>query len=723
MAVAGEDEPPWRLSADRIEHRRADQELDAQGSVVLERLRPGLPPVTIQADSLRHYLDENVVEAEGNVTVTSDGPRLTARRIRLDLDRETGIIEDASIFLPTTHFYFTGKRVEKTGPFSYRFENGSVTACPAEDGASRAWRIVTRQAELTLEGYARLHGATLRIKEIPVFYTPYLLLPAKTVRATGFLFPEFTSSGRDGTGIVAPFFIDLSPSADLTLYPGFLEKRGVTAGLEARLVASRRSRLTLRASFLHDTKPDTAGDDFLDDGYFRATRDRYWLRGKGDAALGPSLHLEADLDLVSDRDFLREYRDGPLGSNRDQVIFRRDFHRDLQDVSLPFRESSVRLRRTSGWGVVGVEALAVKDVWDEPRASTPLQVLPRGLTVGAVPWGRVVLDWDGEFVNYWRYDGVGTQRLDLLPRLGIRLPLGAWLDNRVSVGLRQTLYRVEAHGNATWPHGSGADRTAGYFGADLAVPLARTFHPGGIFGWQRLVHVLRPAVAYRYVAVPDQADLPDLDAVDRLEKVNMLEYGVTNVVRVDSAIDGAVRSRRLGRLRIRQWYDIAEARRSPSPADRHPFSDILVELDLAPTPTTWLAYETTVSVHGQGVTGYDLAGGWRGDRGDSLRMDYRYQRDPNREFPYFYVPPGGESSAYLSLGGGTWLGSTLRLEGNLSRSLDSARTVSSNLRLLYSPTCWNLEMEFSHGAGESRLMFKFGLEGLGRIPGIGFSDL
>ncbi len=146
-------------------------------------------------------------------------------------------------------------------------------------------------------------------------------------------------------------------------------------------------------------------------------------------------------------------------------------------------------------------------------------------------------------------------------------------------------------------------------------------------------------------------------------------------------------------------------------------------MELRPTPASQLRYETTVSVHGQGVTGYDLSSGWRNDDNGYLRLNYRYQRDPNRSFPYRYIAGATQSSAYLGLAGGGWLRPDLRLEGNLSRSLDSARTVESNLRLSYQPSCWNMELEFSHGAGESRLVLKFGLEGLGKIPGIGLSGI
>ncbi len=710
--------PPWRLSADRIEHRRADQRLEAEGEVILERLRPGLPPVTITADRLRHLLDTNVVEAEGHVTVTGGGPRLSASRVRLDLDQETGVIEDASIFVPETRFYFTGKRVEKTGPLSYRFENGSVSACPAGEDGNRAWRIDARRAELTLEGYARLHGAVLRIRELPVLYTPYLLLPAKTVRATGFLFPELSSSARDGSGVIAPFFVNVSPSADLTLYPGFLERRGPFAGLEARSVLSRDSRLVLRASFLHDTKPDTPGDDFLDDGYLRDRRDRYWLRGKADLRLAPGLTLATDLDLVSDRDLLREYRHPPLGSDEDQRLFSRDFHRDLQPVSLPWRETSARLRRERSWGILGIETLAVKDAWDEPRAATPVQLLPRLLAAGSLVARehRLFLAWDAEALHAWRREGVGGLRLNLAPRLAARLPLWPWLDNQLSLGLRHTSYRVATFGKAAWQDAATPSRTAVRFGLGLAVPLRRAFHPRGMFGWQRLVHLLRPELAYHYQAASGQDAVPQLDGTDRLEGENLLEYGIDNLLRIR---DSTAAERRLGRLRLRQWYDIATARHAPAATGRHPFSDILVELELHPTPASQLRYQTTVSVHGQGVTGYDLSTGWQGGDNGYFRLDYRYQRDPNRAFPYRYLTAATRSSAYLGLAGGGWLRPDLRLEGDLSRSLDSARTVHSNLRLSYRPSCWNMELELSHGAGESRLVLRFGLEGLGRIPSIG----
>ena len=43
-----------------------------------------------------------------------------------------------------------------------------------------------REARVQVDGYAHVHGATMRAKKLPVLYTPYLLWPVKSERSSGF---------------------------------------------------------------------------------------------------------------------------------------------------------------------------------------------------------------------------------------------------------------------------------------------------------------------------------------------------------------------------------------------------------------------------------------------------------------------------------------------------------------------------------------------------------
>ena len=57
----------------------------------------------------------------------------------------------------------------------------------------------------------------MRVKEIPVFYTPALGFPLDDRRLTGFLFPSYSVGSTSGTEIVTPFYWNLAPNYDLLI--------------------------------------------------------------------------------------------------------------------------------------------------------------------------------------------------------------------------------------------------------------------------------------------------------------------------------------------------------------------------------------------------------------------------------------------------------------------------------------------------------------------------
>jgi hypothetical protein len=55
------------------------------------------------------------------------------------------------------------------------------------------------------------------VKDVPIFYFPYFLFPAKTTRETGLLFPRIGYSNRRGFQWEQPFFWAINKSSDATV--------------------------------------------------------------------------------------------------------------------------------------------------------------------------------------------------------------------------------------------------------------------------------------------------------------------------------------------------------------------------------------------------------------------------------------------------------------------------------------------------------------------------
>src|SRR5690606_31006171 len=77
-------------------------------------------------------------------------------------------------------------------------------------------------------------GATVvRVRNIPVLYTPYLNFPIDDRRQTGFLWPSIGSSSS-GIDAAIPFYINIAPDYDATLTPRIITDRGTMLETEFR---------------------------------------------------------------------------------------------------------------------------------------------------------------------------------------------------------------------------------------------------------------------------------------------------------------------------------------------------------------------------------------------------------------------------------------------------------------------------------------------------------
>jgi len=704
---------PWDITADKISRYTKPENIVAEGNVVLRRTGDdSTKPLTIKADWMRYNVDDGLVYAKGHLSMRTAEQDVEAVEAVIDLSDETATLTDTTLFVPENNLHFSGREVEKTGPITYRFKDGDFTACKLEEGKAPPWQFHSGEAVVKLEKVVVLKHTVLRVKGVPVLYVPYMAVPANTKRKTGFLFPEISQSELSGTGLITPYFVDLSPSSDLTLYPGYLSKRGVVAGAEFRHVTDFNSQETIAATFIHDKTEDTAEDDFKSDDYLRTDQNRYWIRGKLDHDFGNDLLAKIDLDLASDRDFVEEFQRGVNGFNDSDRNFLRDYNRGLTEETIPYRPSQMQLAKTWSSSFLGGQMVGINDLTDVKDDPSQVNTLPRILYNGVFELESMPLSlsWDSGYVHYWREEGVGEQRFDLHPQLTSPLPLGQYIEGTVTSGLRETAYRIDANGADAfdWEYDQEQNRTAWDFGANIATTVARDFdmHLGSV---SQLNHAIRPEIAYGYGTLDKEDELPDVDEVDLLAPENLMTYSLNNYFRVAGSKDGKEYDRYLGYLKIIQSYDIHEDRRDlTGPADeKQPFSDVTLKLNLYPLPRWQTRYQTAYSVYGDGVTGYDLFTRYLSPRGDSASLDYRYTK--------------GSEINQLNAEVITRLTDTWYLETDLKQSLDSNTITRASFGLTYHPQCWAIKFLAEKSSDDKRIAILFSLVGLGQSLGIGFS--
>lgn len=113
----------------------------------------------------------------------------------------------------------------QTQPKIYELSAASYTTCPP---LSPAWQVKASHIELDKNsGRGVATHARLLVKNIPVFYTPYINFPIDARRKTGFLYPTVGINNNWGPYVLAPFYWNMAPNYDMTITPGILTKRGL----------------------------------------------------------------------------------------------------------------------------------------------------------------------------------------------------------------------------------------------------------------------------------------------------------------------------------------------------------------------------------------------------------------------------------------------------------------------------------------------------------------
>ena len=172
------------------------EELEQEGDVfiLIGRVEIYYQDVKITADRAELDRETQIVTATGNIIVDQGPSRLTGATATFNLEEKTGALTQARGYVSTDYF-FSGAEVRKTGERTYTVIDGVFTSC-AQDVPP--WSFRAHRTDIVVDGYARTRGASMRVRNVPVLYFPYMLWPVKPERSSGFLVPKPGYSARRG---------------------------------------------------------------------------------------------------------------------------------------------------------------------------------------------------------------------------------------------------------------------------------------------------------------------------------------------------------------------------------------------------------------------------------------------------------------------------------------------------------------------------------------------
>ena len=494
--------PASDIAADdhRIHIDSDDAVLDADGNAVLNgRVKVRQDARSVTSDSVTYDEKSGRVAVKGGVDF--EDPKLRVRSVTGSYDiNGAANFDQANFQLMDRLGRGSAKDVDVLPDGKLALTQVRYTSCPV---GNEDWMLQVSSINLDTklqEGVA--HHVTMRFKDVPIFYTPYISFPLGDERKSGLLFPSFGHSGSNGFELEVPYYFNLAPNYDLTLTPGLLSARGVQlAGQFRYLGASSHGQID--TTFL----PNDAQEH----------GDRSYLRFTDITDFKKGMRFDADIANVSDHNYFEDFA---VGSDQTSVTFlerRADFlyYDDAWRVRGELQNFQT-IDITVPTACNGTAASTVPAAFCDQR---PYSRVPR-IQANAqwpVPGTHFELALDSEAVNFLREIGPTGVRFNVAPELrwSTRGP-GYFFEPAIGYDFTQYDLKDASIGTPSTP-----TRTLPYARVDTGLVFERDTGSQG----QR-TQTLEPRVAYSYVPYRNQDELPIFDT--GLPDLNLTELFRTN---------------------------------------------------------------------------------------------------------------------------------------------------------------------------------------------------
>lgn len=184
----------------------------------------------IFADYIKFNTKTKEIIAQGRVTMTSDDMSVSGSELSFNIKDMSGEMYDVQGMMEPS-VSFTADKLVQVEQDIQKFTKMRFTSCTQ---LVPRWLISSRKGKIKKDKYIEMRGAVLKIKNIPVFYIPYLRYPVRDGKSTGFLFPVIGSSNKFGFFMKNSFFWNIKPNLDLNISYDHISKIGKGAELELR---------------------------------------------------------------------------------------------------------------------------------------------------------------------------------------------------------------------------------------------------------------------------------------------------------------------------------------------------------------------------------------------------------------------------------------------------------------------------------------------------------
>ena len=468
---------PVNLEAEQITGR-PDREVILERDVEITR-----GATKLQADRATYHVVEDEVEATGNVRLRRYGDRYTGEDLRLKMDSGAGYISKPTYRLEINRAQGDAQRIDFVSQDQAIITEGTYSTC---EGPNPDWYLKADTLSLDTSrdiGVAR--KTIVYFKGFPILGSPQMSFPLSDARKSGLLPPTIGTSSKGGFEFLAPYYFNIAPNRDLTLYPKIITKRGLQLGADARYMGEGYAGETRLEGLANDSQTKTS---------------RWAVASTHAQRITPALGFSWDINSASDNDYPSDFSHTITTSGQRLL---------LRNLGLNYVGSFwTAAVRSSNYQVLQDPAAPITRPYDR---------LPQ-LTFNAARQDVAGFDWtfESEATRFHHPDFQNGDRLLLNPKISYPVT-GPGYFVTPKVGLHATRYNLEARNVTAANPAGGAGSTIGFaqggernrvlptFSLDSGLVFERS---GRLFG-QDLTQTLEPRLFYVRTPFKDQSRLPN----------------------------------------------------------------------------------------------------------------------------------------------------------------------------------------------------------------------
>lgn len=463
--VLPDRDSPSNISAEKMTGR-PDRDMQLDDKVEIVR-----GATTITSDRAKFHVVEDEVEAFGHVRMTRNGDVYNGDNLKLNMDAGKGFVTNPTYRIDRSKAQGHAERIDFEAEDRATVIEGTYSTC---EGTNPDWYLKSSKLRLdTGRDIGVSASSIVYFKGVPILAAPEMSFPLTDARESGILPPTIGTTNRGGVEFTLPYYFNIAPNRDVTLYPKLIAERGLQLGVDARY---------LDPSYSGETK-----FEFLPQDHVTHTN-RYALTSVHTQVLQPGLSLNWNINAASDDNYPTDFSN-TLTTASQRLL--------LRDLNLTYGNAfGTFVARTSKYQVLQDFAAPIAQPYDR---------LPQ-LTYNAARYDVAGFDFslESDFTRFTHPTLQRGERLFVIPRVSYPIThQGYFITPKVS--LNATRYKLED----VVP---GADTSPSRVVPTASLDSGMIFERPATFFGRTVTQTLEPRLFYVRTPYRDQTNLPNFDS-------------------------------------------------------------------------------------------------------------------------------------------------------------------------------------------------------------------